>query len=635
MSSLYGYAGKILYVDLDSRRIRKEPLGEELVRNYIGSIGINSKLAYDLIAPGIDPLSPENYLIFGTGPLGGTVAPGCSRSDVTSKSPLTNLFGSANSGDSIALMLKFAGYDHLVISGRAETPVYLKVNDDDVEICDASYLWGKDVWETTDILWAELGGDYWVNCIGTAGENLVRYAASVTNKHSFYSRTGMGTVMGSKNLKAIAARGSKGVAVADQKAFLKIVDEIVEKIKNSPATQLWRDLGFVVAFPAYSEYGLFERYNYAEGFSDLVKDFSKEDYKGHVVKRNYACPSCPVGCRQVVEIKDGTYPGLNYRVAALGSQVGYHNQAGVENWDELVRCVELENRYGIDSNSLAGCVGFAIELYKRGIITKHDTDGMELDWGGETTQGLIEKIVRREGIGDILANGVKAAAAKFGPEAERLAGHIKGLEMALGVRGRLSTENFGEFTNPRGGHLERSPSLTFIPRKPKAFPPFSRGIGVPEDRIEKVCDGPEGFNVSRLTKWVEDYNTVLVSMGVCHRTPITQHLNLKIITELYRATTGIDIETTELRQAGERIWNLQRAFNQREGADRKDDMPPWRALNESITIGDKDYPPITEKKANKLLDEYYDERGWNIKDGTISKEKLDELGLTHIASDLG
>jgi len=632
--SVHGYAGHILYVDLSSKKARKEKLSEELMRKYIGNLGINTKLAYDLIKPGTEPLSPENHIILGTGPLGGTVAPACSRSNANYKSPLTHLFGSANSGDSVALMLKFAGYDHLVISGKASQPVYLKIDDDEVQFLDASHLWGKDVFETTDTLWAEMG-DYWVNCIGPAGENLVRFAGSVTNKHSLYGRTGIGAVMGSKNLKAIAARGSKSVTVADRKGFMKIVDGLLEKIKTSPATQLWRDLGFVVAFPAYGGYGLFERRNYAEGFADLAEAFGKEEYKSHVVKRAYACPSCPVGCKQVVEIKDGRYAGLNYKVAALGSQVGYHIQAGVENWDEVVKCVELENKYGLDSVSLGSAVGFAVELYKKGIITKKETDGMELDWGGETTRALAEKIVRREGIGNILADGVKAAAERFGSEAHHYAGQLKGLEMTLGVRGRLSTENFGELTNPRGGHLERSPSLTFVPRKPKVFPPFSAGIGVPEDRIEKVCEGPEGFNVSRLTRWVEDYNTVLASTGMCHRTPVTQHFNLQTITDLYKAATGMDVSPSELREAGERIWNLQRAFNEREGADRKADMPPWRTLNEPITIGDKEYAPVTEDKAKKLLDEYYEERGWNIKDGRLTKEKLDELGLSDVASDLG
>jgi len=632
--SLHGYAGHILYVDLSSKKARKEQLSAELMRNYIGNLGINTRLAYDLIKPGTEPLSPENRIILGTGPLGGTVAPACSRSNANYKSPLTHLFGSANAGDSIGLMLKFAGYDHLVVTGKAKRPVYLKIDDDEVQFLDASHLWGKDVFETTDTLWAELG-DYWVNCIGPAGENLVRFAASVTNKHSLYGRTGIGAVMGSKNLKAIAVRGTKGITVADRKGFMKIVEGLLEKIKTSPATELWRDFGFVVAFPAYGGTGLFERYNYAEGFADLAAAFSKEEYKSHVVKRAYACPGCPVGCKQVVEIKDGRYAGLNFRVAALGSQVGYHNQAGVENWDEVVKCVELENRYGLDSVSLGSTVGFAVELYKKGIITKKDTDGMELDWGGETTRALIEMIVRREGIGDILADGVKAVAESFGPAAYPYAGHLKGLELTLGLRGRLSTENFGEFTNPRGGHLERSPSLTFVPRKPKVFPPFSAAIGVPEDRIALVCDGPEGFNVSRLTKWVEDYNTVLASMGMCHRTPVTQHFNLQIITDLFRAATGMDIEPHKLREAGERIWNLQRAVNEREGADRKDDMPPWRTLNESIRIGDKEFPGITEDRANKLLNEYYEERGWNIKEGRLRREKLQELGLEGVASDLG
>lgn len=247
----HGYAGNILYVDLTSKTIKKEKLSEELIRNYIGNIGINTKLAYDLVKPGSDPLSPENCIILGTGPLGGTVAPACSRSNANYKSPLTHLFGSTNAGDSIALMLKFAGYDHLVVSGKAQGPVYLKVKDDDLEILDATHLWGKDVFKTTEYLWAELGGDNWVNCIGPAGENLVRFAASVTNKHALYGRTGIGAVMGSKNLKAIVAKGSKGITVSDRKSFMDIVEGLLEKIKTNAGTELWRKFGFVVAFPIY------------------------------------------------------------------------------------------------------------------------------------------------------------------------------------------------------------------------------------------------------------------------------------------------------------------------------------------------------------------------------------------------
>jgi aldehyde:ferredoxin oxidoreductase len=328
--------------------------------------------------------------------------------------------------------------------------------------------------------------------------------------------------MGSKNLKAIAAKGSKSITIANPKAFSNIVEGLLEKIHNSPATQMWRDLGFVVAFPAYGANGLFERYNYGEGFHNLAEVFSKEEYKSRIVKRPYACPGCPVGCKQIIEIKDGKYRGLNYRVAALGSQVGYHNQVGLELWDEVVKCVELENKYGMDSTSTAGCIGLMIELYKQGIITIQDTDGIELDWGIKTALVMIEKIVRREGIGDIVADGVIPILRRFGPEAEKYASHMKGVDLGLGIRGRLSTENFGQFTNPRGGHLERSASLTFIPRKASAFPPFCKSIGMPDDRLDKVCEGPEGFNVSRLTKWVEDYNTILISMGMCHPVYYTQ-----------------------------------------------------------------------------------------------------------------
>lgn len=633
MKNAYGYAGNIVYVNLTEQTIKKEPLDKELAKTFIGGMGINSKLAYELVKPGTEPFSPENVLIFGAGPLVGTLAPGSSRTDATSKSPLTGFLGMANAGISVGAMLKYAGYDHLVITGRAEKPIYLKVFDDNIEILDASHLWGKDLWETTDAIWSELG-DCWVSCIGPGGENLVRYASIMNNKRAGHSRAGLGAVMGSKNLKAIAARGTKGIEVADGKKFMELVNELLERIMKSPLVEMWRNLGFTMAFEGYSAMGYFLAKNFSQGCLETPQVFSQKEYRERIVKRSYACLGCPIGCKNLVEIEDGKYAGLTFRVSSLGSQVGYHLVPGVENWDEVVKCVELENRYGLDSTSLCGTIAFAIELYERGIITREDTGGLELKWGAETVKTLIEKIACREGIGDLLAEGVVRASKRFGKGSEKYAFHIKGLETPLGVRGRLSTENFGQITNPRGGHLERSPSITFAPRKAEAFKRYCPAIGVPEEAVARVCEGPENFNVARLTKWVEDYNTVQFCLGMCHRTPLVQHLDLDILVELYSAATGIETSRVELQKAGERVWNIQKAFNVREGASRRDDMPPKRSLSEPILIGGKEYGPIKEEEMNTLLDQYYEEREWDIEKGVPTKQKLADLGLEDIGQDL-
>lgn len=635
MKTSYGYAGNILYVNLTDGSVRKEPLGEDLARAFIGGMGIGGKLAYDLIKPGSDSLSPDNVLTYGAGPFVGTLVPGASKVDAIGKSPLIGFLGVAGCGNSIGVMLKYAGYDHLVITGRAETPVYLKIFDDEIQVHDASHLWGKGVWETTDALWEELG-DCWVSCIGPGGEALVRYACITDNKLGMYSRGGLGAVMGSKNLKAIAVRGTKGIQVADGRRFKKIVDEVRENIDKSRLTGMWRQLGFMMALDGYSATGLTLLKNFSQGYEELPRLFSQQEYVDRIFESPYACTSCPVGCKATVNVKDGKYAGLTFNISSPGAQVIWHTFSGVENWDEVVKCVEQQDIYGLDSAAVCGLVGFAIELYERGIITKEDTGGLELKWNGETLRALTEKIVRREDIGDILAEGIVRACEKLGKGSEEYAMHVKGLNLALDLRGRLSsTEVFGQLTNPRGAHMDRATSLTFTPRKVESIKNYCLGIKVPQEAIERIfTDGPEGFNVARLTKWVEDYNSICISMGFCNRPPIAQYFNLETLTELYSAATGIEISPAELLKAGERIFNMHRAFNAREGARRRDDMPPRRTLKESLVISGKEIPPLSEGLVNQLLDEYYDEREWDKESGMATKQKLVSLGLGSVAEDL-
>ncbi|MFC1895373.1 aldehyde ferredoxin oxidoreductase N-terminal domain-containing protein, partial [Thermodesulfobacteriota bacterium] len=322
-----GYAGQILEVDLSQKSVEKTPLDEALARDFIGGIGISTKLLYDRIDPGIDPLSPGNVFVIGSGSLGGTLAPTSARAEIVAKSPLSGFIGWANTGYSVANLLKYAGYDQLVVTGASENPVYLKIDDDDVEIRDAGHLWGKDSWETTDMLWEELGKDYWVTCIGPAGENLIRFACTISQKHSAAARTGLGAVMGSKKLKAIAVRGTKGIKVADKKRFLTLVEEAINRFKaKEKLVMAWRTYGFLAGFLPVVD---------AEEFLRL---------KGG----SYACLSCPVGCNAWVNIPDGRYAGLSYLASAPGTKllVGGDN---FERYDEIFKFLELLNRYGMDA----------------------------------------------------------------------------------------------------------------------------------------------------------------------------------------------------------------------------------------------------------------------------------------------
>jgi aldehyde:ferredoxin oxidoreductase len=274
-------------------------------------------------------------------------------------------------------------------------------------------------------------------------------------------------------------------------------------------------------------------------------------------------------------------------------------------------------------------------MYERGLISAKDTDGEQLGWNSETLQKLIPRIANREGIGDLMAEGVKRVSEKMGQGTKDFAVHVKGMEMGLDVRARLCVENYGQATNVRGAHVERSASITFTPgRSKESIMRYCRGIGAPEDRLDLLSDGPDNFNVARLTRWVEDYNTLMFSMGVCHRTPLAQAYNLDIFSEIFTAATGIILSQEKLRESGERVWNLQKAFNVRQGATRKDDLFSPRILNVPVTLGGKKLGPLTEERANALLDEYYDERGWDIEKGLPMVNKLANLGLGRIANEL-
>ena len=603
MSESYGFVGTDLYIDLTTGNIKKGPIEQEVVQNYIGGMGYASWLLSSLVSPDTGPLSPENRLIFAMGPLVGTLAPGTARVYTMAKSPLSGLLGTSNGGHSAGIALKYSGYDNLILSGRAEKPVYLKVFDDDVEILDASHLWGKDTWQTTDLLREELG-DCSVSCIGPAGENLVTFANIMSDKRSGFSKTGLGAVMGSKNLKAVVSRGTKGVKVADRRSFQKLVDGIFDRIAASKATVLWRQYG-------------------AAAFGPELERFGREEFRQRVKGRTYACLACPLGCKSMVSLQDGEYAGLVYYNSSLSSLASHHQMARVENWDELAKCVEMENRYGVDGAAMAGLVHLMAQLREQGIIADADTDGLMLTWGGETIRKLVPLIASQNGIGALLAEGVRGTAEKIDKGAERYADHVKGIHSGPDFSKDLSTVTFGNATNPRGSHGDRSIFMTDTAKtNPEAFRSNCLEIGIPEESLGRICNGPQGYNVARLTKWVEDFNSVPLSMGICNRVPIQIRFNFETLVALYQAATGIKTTTTALLKAGERIWNLQKLFNIRHGWTRKDDIPSNQSPDEPIMVEGKSCGTF-----NQLLDEYYEERGWDVKTGIPSPEKLAELGL--------
>jgi len=611
MKDFFGYAGTILEVNLSDGKIQKTPLEDALAGKFIGGIGISTKLLYDRIKPGADPLSEDNVLVMGSSPLNGTFAPTAARAEITAKSPLSGLIGWANTGNSVANMLKYAGYDQLVLTGAADTPVYLKIDDDSVEICDAAHLWGKDAWETTDVLWNELGKDYRVTCIGPAGENLVRFACPVSQKHSAAARTGMGAVMGSKKLKALAVRGAKGITVSDKKRFIALFDEAMNRFKaREKLVGAWRTYGFLA------------------GFLQAVDPDEFLRLKGGY----YACQSCPVACNAWVNIPDGKYAGLSYLASAPGTKIMVDLMLGriIGPYDEIFKSLELVNRYGLDFFSAISGVSLAVSLYENNIVTKEDTDGLSLARDAETFNELSRKMAYREGFGDILAEGVHGAAVKIGRGAEEYDVSIRGVDAAVGKGGILgATETFGFVTNHRAGMMERSTSISFRKRDRESYVKYCGAVGVPEEAVGRVCDGPEGLNVPRLTRYAEDMLTLVAMQGLCRRAPVTQVYDLALHADFYSAATGIDMTGQDLLSGAERVWNLQKCFNIREGATRADDRFPKTMLPMKLGGGTLDQDTM-----DSWLNEYYDERGWDVVTGRPTVKKLQAMGLEDEAAEL-
>ncbi|NVM02568.1 MAG: hypothetical protein HWN67_09550 [Candidatus Helarchaeota archaeon] len=609
---MFGYSGKILSINLTKKKIREGNLSDELIRNFIGGLGINIKLFYDIFTPGLDPFSPENPIVIGAGPLVGTIVPSTSRIYITTKMPMNNAIGWAGGSMSFGMMLKNAGYDHIIITGRANSPIYLKIFDDHVSLEDATNLWGKDTNQTADNLW-NLHGNCGIISIGQSGENLVKFSIALVDKISTIGRGGAGAVMGSKNLKAIIARGTKGVNVADPKKLMKLHKQLYERIRNYKHREDWVKFGLIRSAPI------------------VPKDF----YLDNLKKARIACPSCPIGDKDVIQINEGRFSGLiSYEASVVNAYALFAMNFGT--YDENIKSFDLMNRYGLDSITIMALFPLVKSLYKRGILTYEDTD-LEIKNDYDTLSKLLEKISHREGFGDILADGFEGLINRYGKEAVKKVPLVKKQNLILDPKMfNLGTMEFEQFVNPRGSHDAAGGSPTYFApgRKLEDFRTHFDRMGVPEDAMDRIFKPPidkMGFSIGRLTKYSEDWFTALGSLGICARAQINRFYSAKTCADLYSAVTGIEINREELMKAAERSWNVLKVANVREGFNRKDDEFPERLIKKRVTYfygGVK----ITKELANKLLDDYYDERGWDLEKGIPKKEKLVELGLKYIVN---
>jgi aldehyde:ferredoxin oxidoreductase len=608
-----GYAGRILHVDLSSGKTWTEPLKEEYARKYIGGIGLGMRLLLDYSKQGVDPFDSENPLVLATGPFSGSMVPtGGNGHAFVSKSPQTFAMGEAKSHGHFGTEMKRAGYDAIISHGKAEKPVYVWIDDDAVQLMDAKSLWGKSPQETEDAIRAELKDFYIrVAAIGPAGEKLVRIACIINDKTRAAGRTGLGAVMGSKNLKAIAIRGSKDVQVANPERLLELVKVQHERMKG-PAARKYRTLGTPENVLVLQKLAAMPTNNFTRATFDGAERISGEYLNERFVAKVIGCSSCAMRCEHIAVVPEGPYKGTTTRVEyeplwAMGPN------CGVGNLDAILKGMDLGNYYGVDTISIGGIVSFAMDLYEHGLITKEDLGGLELKFGNsEAMLEMIKRICLREGFGNVLAEGVKLAADKVDKDAYKYAVHIKGLEMSgYDIRG-LKTAALGYAVSFRGADHNRH----------GAYGPDVSGK-VNRFKAEK--------GRGKLVRETEDLYAVIDSLIVCKFSRGTYFEGYKDLAALYTAVTGIEMTAEELQKAGERINNLGRLFNIREGLTRKDDTLPWKVMN--VPIPDEGIAKgsfVSQADLDLLLDDYYEVRGWT-KDGVPTVDTLTKIGMEDLA----
>ena len=598
-----------MYIDLNTGKTWVEPLNQEYAKKYVGGIGLGMRLWLDNSKAGVDPLSPDNPLILSIGPISGTVFPTAGNGhSFVAKSPATFGIGEAVAHGTFGSELKRAGYDAVIFKGSSEKPVYLWLDDDSVQLLDASHLLGKSPSETEDLIKQDLG-DYYVRvaAIGLAGEKLSRIACIINEKTRAAGRTGMGAVMGSKNLKAIAVRGTNDIRVAKPTEFIEMVKEFHERMKG-PAAQKYRTLGTSENILVHNALQCMPTRNYNNAHFENAKKVSGEYLNEKFVVKIIGCSSCAMRCEHEVVVPEGPYKGTLTRMEyeTLWAMGPY---CGIDELDTIVKGMELCNYYGIDAISAGVVVAFAMDCYENGLLSTKDFDGLEANFGNsEALIQILEKIGTRTGIGNILAEGVRIAAQKIGKGAEKLAQHIKGLEVTGYDLRCLKTAALGFAVSFRGADHNRHGAYAF-------------DIKGKVDRLK--AEKGRG----KLVRDMEDIYALIDSLIVCKFSRGTYYKGLVDMATLYTLVTGIEMTAEELKKSGERINTVARLINIREGMGRKDDTLPWKVLNLPIPDdGPVKGAYVTQDELNLLLDDYYQSRGWNS-NGIPTKTKLEELNM--------
>ena len=600
---MYGWTGTTLRVNLTNGDISKEPTNMENARNFFGARGLGTKILYDEVDPKVDALSPENKLIFAPGPLTGTFGPSVGRYNVVTKGPLTGAIAASNSGGSFGPEMKFAGYDMLILEGKAKKPVYLWINDGQVEIRDASKIWGKEVPDTTDLIRAETDEGAKVACIGPAGEKQVLFACIMNEMYRAAGRSGVGAVMGSKNLKAVAVVGNHPVVVADTKAFETAVMIARAKIQANPVGGAGlKAYGTDVLVNILNQVGSLPTRNFHDGYFPTADKFGGESLSKNVLVRPKGCFSCIISCGRVSKVTNPKYAGEG-EGPEYESAWGFGADCGIDDLDAITKANFICNELGLDTITMGTTIACAMDLFADKIITEKNTDGIPLHWGdAETMVKLVGMTGRREGFGDQLAEGSYRLAKKYGHSEYSMT--VKKQEMPAydprGVQGiglNFATANCG------AAHVR---GYTIAPEV----------LGNPFKVDQHITKGKPA-----LVKTFQDLTAALDSTGACLFT--TFGIGAEELAAMLSACTGIAYSTEDFMKTGDRIWNLERLWNLKAGLTKADDTLPDRVLKEPIQTG----PSKGDiSHLDVMMPEYYKLRGWD-EDGVPTEVKLRSLAL--------
>jgi len=633
---LYGHQGKILHVDIGKRKSWVEELPEEWRKLYVGSRGINARILWDYCKdPEITWDDPRNIIIFAPGAVTGTTAPASGRTSVTTVGCTTGLYLKSNTGGHWGAELKYAGYDHLVVHGVAEEPVYIHIQDDLVEVLDAKKLWGKDIIKTDKLLKKWHGDDSRGLYIGPAGENLVRAASIQCSVYHAAGRGGGAAVMGKKKLKAISVKGTHPIQVKDPAKFAKIAEEMRENLRADSGAQGLHQFGTSASVAGVNELHAFPGKNWQTGYTENVYPLTGQALVSEgYLKRRVACFGCTIACHRYSTIDKGPNAGIASGGPEYETFGALGNGPGIINTEGVLLANEMCNRLGLDTITAGGVAQWAIESYLRGVLTKKDTNGLDLGWGKlPELLKVIEALALRKGkLGDLLGDGLKIATKKIGHDSYKWAVmNAKGLEQSNVETRSAKAYSLAFAVNPRGNDHLMTETFAEFGTSPEAVAVIEKITG------SKKWASPHFTEYrAEIVRWHEDCYEITEALGFCVFTSTAAFgVNPENMARLYAAATGIELTEEEMMRTGRRVCTLEKAFNVTRGATRAHDNLPWRLMNEGAASGPLKGAMNSQKELDGMLDRYYELHEWDKETSWPKRSTLEKLGLKDVADYLG